>query len=97
LSPIEEWSSDGHLSSQAQVPEAMTTPLDDNRWEEHHEGAAAFAIEEPHVLRRILTLELQKLIEGIELDLQKTQVWSRVVREVLRGTRRRIRSPPSHR
>lgn len=47
-------------------------------------------VEEPDALRHILTCELQKNMDSIALDLQKGQVWLRVIREVLRGARRRV-------
>jgi len=58
--------------------------------DEQYNPNALSLIEEPHMLRHILSGELEKYVDGIFLDLQKAHVWLRIVREVLRGLRRRI-------
>ena len=51
--------------------------------------AALGLIEEPHTLRRLFTCKLAKYVQNVFDKLQKVQVWLRIIREVLRGFRRR--------
>ncbi|KAF8588267.1 hypothetical protein K439DRAFT_672818 [Ramaria rubella] len=47
-------------------------------------------LEEPHMLRRILTHKLRKYVDSVFKNLHKAHVWLRIIREVLRGLRRRV-------
>ena len=51
-------------------------------------------IEENHVLRRLLLRKLAKHVGKVYDNLQKAHVWLRIIREVLRGLRRRARIAP---
>ncbi|KIJ52466.1 hypothetical protein M422DRAFT_202564 [Sphaerobolus stellatus SS14] len=91
LSPIQERSSEAGHSRPLSPPfdEAGSIVLRGEDEDEYNPNVLA-PIEEPHVLRRILHSELQKHVEAVCLDIQKAHVWLRIVREVLRGLRRRV-------
>ena len=84
LSPIFE-------RSPAPPPLSPSNPYDDNNTNtiDFQTIAALGLIEEPHTLRRLFTCKLAKYVQNVFDKLQKVQVWLRIIREVLRGFRRR--------
>ncbi|GJJ08192.1 hypothetical protein Clacol_002400 [Clathrus columnatus] len=82
LSPIFEKSSEGGHTS----PSSTSTVTDIHSLSIPN----LKPIEEPHILRHLLMRKIDRDVQRIIEDIQKTHVWLRVIREVLRGLRRRV-------
>ena len=55
-------------------------------------AALGHPIHESHTLRRLLMRKLEKQVEKVFDNVQKAHVWLRIIREILRGFRRRALS-----
>ena len=87
LPPITEWSSDSQPPSAGSL-----SPIgaDQISW------SASSIVQSPnpaadlHMLRRLFTRKLAKNVDRVFDDLDKAHIWLRIVREVLRGLKRRV-------